>query len=53
MSLWLGEYLTAEAGLADRRTETELALRWEEKIEFYEAEKQYQYEFYGMNEKAD
>lgn len=53
LSLWLGEYLTAEAGLADRRSETELALRWEEKIEFYEAEKQYQYEFYGMNEKAD
>ena len=53
LSRWLGEYLTTELGLEDRRTEKELAARWEEKTDFYEAEKKYQYELYGMNEKAD
>ena len=34
--------------LTDRRAEPELSARWEEKLAAYEAEKQRQYEFYGM-----
>lgn len=49
---WLGRYLSEEVGLADRRGEAELSRIWEEKIAAYEAEKQAQYQYYGI-EKAD
>lgn len=53
LSAWMGEYLTEEIGLADRRDEKQLSQSWEQKISFYEAEKKAQYEYYGMNEKAE
>lgn len=53
LSRWLGNYLSSEMSLADRRAETELAARWEDKIAFYEADKKAQYEKYGMNIEAN
>ena len=53
LSKWFGRYLSDELGLADRRGEPELAARWAEKLAFYEADKQAQYEKYGMQEKGD
>lgn len=50
LSRYMGRYLTGEAGIPDRRGETELAGRWAEKLAAYEAEKRAQYEFYGMTE---
>lgn len=50
LSHYLGQLLVDEAGLTDRRNEEELCAIWEEKIAAYEAEKQEQYERYGMTE---
>lgn len=50
LSRYIGRYLTEEIGLSDRRDETELAGRWEEKLAAYEAEKRAQYEYYGIEE---
>ena len=50
LARWLGRYLSAEVGLEDRRGETALERIWAEKIAAYEAEKQYQYEYYGIKE---
>lgn len=50
LSRYMGRYLTGEAGIPDRRGETELAGRWAEKLAAYEAEKRAQYELYGMTE---
>ena len=36
------------ASLTDRRGEEDLSARWEEKLAAYEAEKERQYAFYGM-----
>ena len=49
LSVYLGRILAEEEGLPDRRGEAELAAAWEEKIADYEAEKAYQYEYYGIN----
>lgn len=48
LSKYLGEVLITEYQILDRRTETEWNAIWEEKIEFYEADKKQQYEKYGM-----
>ena len=50
LSRYMGRYLIDEAGIPDRRSEAELAGRWEEKLAAYEAEKRAQYEYYGMTE---
>lgn len=50
LSRYLGGILSDEVGLADRRNEDELCAIWEEKIAAYEAEKQAQYQYYGMEE---
>lgn len=50
LSRYMGRYLADEAGIPDRRGETELAGRWAEKLAVYEAEKRAQYELYGMTE---
>lgn len=49
-SLYLGEILSEELGLPDRRSEEHLKEVWSMKIEAYEAEKQAQYEYYGIEE---
>lgn len=49
-SHYLGGILTEEFGLADRRDEEELRAVWEEKAAAYEAEKQAQYQYYGIEE---
>lgn len=48
LSRWLGEWLMENTALTDRRGEEDLSARWEEKLAAYEAEKQRQYEFYGI-----
>ena len=48
LASYLGRLLQEELGLADRRGEEALAASWKEKIADYEAEKQAQYEEYGM-----
>ncbi len=48
LASWLGNFLKEEIGLLDRRGEEALAAYWKEKIADYEAEKQAQYEKYGM-----
>lgn len=50
LSRYMGRYLMDEAGIPDRRGEAELAGRWAEKLDAYEAEKRAQYEYYGMTE---
>lgn len=40
---YLGEVLSTEYGIPDRRNEAELSARWEEKLKAYEAEKERQY----------
>ena len=50
LSRWLGNYLTEELGLTDRRDDPELQAIWAEKIAAYEADAQAQYEYYGMTE---
>lgn len=48
LSKYLGKVLTEEYGVGDRREDEQWTAIWQEKIEFYEAEKQAQYEKYGM-----
>lgn len=48
LSRWLGRWLQENTSLTDRRGEPELSARWAEKLAAYEAEKQRQYEFYGI-----
>lgn len=48
ISRYFGEYLQEELGLADRRGESGLAERWQEKIAAYEQDRDAQYEEYGM-----
>ncbi|MDE7260477.1 MAG: SGNH/GDSL hydrolase family protein [Oscillospiraceae bacterium] len=48
LSRYMGRYLTEEAGVPDRRGEADLSARWAEKLAAYEAEKQYQYDYYGI-----
>ena len=48
LSHYLGRMLTEELGIPDRRGEEHLAALWEEKIAAYEAEKEEQYQYYGM-----
>ena len=48
LSRWLGAWLMENTSLTDRRGEPELSARWEEKLAAYGAEKQRQYEFYGI-----
>lgn len=52
LSRYIGRYLTEEVGISDRRGETELAGRWEEKLAAYEAEKQAQYDYYGIEKET-
>ena len=52
LSRYIGRYLTEEIGISDRRGEAELAGRWEEKLAAYEAEKQAQYDYYGMEKET-
>ena len=49
LSVWLGDFLSQEVGLADRRDDAHLNEIWAEKISAYEAEKQAQYEYYGID----
>lgn len=49
---YMGQVLTQEVGLSDRRGEAALSAVWAEKLAAYEAEKQEQYQYYGI-EKAD
>lgn len=53
LSKWMGNYLSDTLGIPDRRSDAELRARWEEKIAFYEADKNAQYEHYGMKEQED
>jgi len=48
LSRWLGSWLMENASLTDRRGEEDLSARGEEKLAAYEAEKERQYAFYGM-----
>ncbi len=48
LSKYFGKILSEEVGVADRRGEEEWQRIWAEKIEFYEAEKARQYEYYGI-----
>jgi len=48
LSKYFGKILSEEVGVADRRGEEEWQSIWAEKIEFYEAEKARQYEYYGI-----
>jgi len=50
LSRYLGRVLRDEAGVPDRRDEEALCAVWAEKIAAYEAEKQAQYAYYGMEE---
>lgn len=50
LSTWLGQLLAGDVGLSDRRGEAALDAAWEEKIAAYEADKQAQYQYYGMEE---
>lgn len=48
LSKYLGKVLTEEFEVPDRSEDASWKEIWQEKIEFYEAEKQAQYEKYGM-----
>lgn len=48
LSRWLGQWLMEHTALTDRRGEEDLSERWAEKLVAYEAEKERQYEFYGI-----
>ena len=48
LSKYLGKVLTEEFEVPDRSQDASWKEIWQEKIEFYEAEKQAQYEKYGM-----
>ena len=49
LSRYLGKVLTEEMGVKDRRNEEEWNAIWQDKIAFYEQEKQAQYEYYGID----
>ena len=49
LSRYLGKILTEEMGVPDRRNDEEWNAIWQEKIAFYEQEKQAQYEYYGID----
>lgn len=53
LSSYLGRILSDEMGLPDRRNEAGLSAVWEEKLAAYEAEKQAQYQYYGIEEDQD
>lgn len=46
----LGQYLSAECGIPDRRGEEELETRWKEKLEFYQADMDQQRKILRENE---
>ncbi len=48
LSVYLGDVLREEYGVPDKRTDEAWNEIWQEKIDFYEAEKASQYELYGM-----
>ena len=48
LSKYLGKVLTEECGISDRRNDAEWSSIWKEKIEFYEKDKNEQYEKYGI-----
>lgn len=48
LSHYLGKVLVEEMDVPDRRNEEALNLIWQDKIAFYEEEKQSQYKYYGM-----
>lgn len=48
LSVYLGDVLSKEYGVSDKRTDEAWNDIWQEKIEFYEAEKAAQYELYGI-----
>lgn len=50
LASYFGRILVEEAGLSNRRSESGLCAVWEEKLAAYEAEKQAQYQLYGMEE---
>ncbi len=52
LSRWMGTYLREEMGLQDRRGEEHLSSVWEEKLAAYEAEKQRQYDYYGITKES-
>lgn len=52
LSRYFGRYLSEETGLPDRRGEADLAAVWQEKAAAYEAEKQAQYAYYGMEKES-
>ena len=51
LSMYLGEVLSEEMNVPDHRGEEEWEAIWKDKIAFYEAEKQAQYQKYGMDVK--
>lgn len=53
LAAYLGRVLAEEVGLPDRRGEEALQAVWEEKIAAYEAERQAQYQHYGMEEGSE
>lgn len=48
LSVYLGRILSEEIGIPDRRGDEELSAIWEQNIEDYEAEKERQYKYYGI-----
>lgn len=48
LSHYLGKVLTEEFGVPDRRTDEAWSAIWQDKIVFYENEKEAQYELYGI-----
>ena len=50
LSHYLGRILSEEIGLPNRQGESALSAAWAEKSAAYEAEKQAQYQYYGMTE---
>lgn len=53
LSAYLGKVLSEELGVQNRREEETLASIWEEKLAAYEADKQAQYAYYGMEPESD
>jgi hypothetical protein len=49
LAKYIGGVLSSEYDVPDRRNEEELKEIWDEKIKFYEEEKAYQYEYYGIS----
>lgn len=49
LSGYIGKVLTEDYGITDRRNEKELSDIWKQKIAAYEADRDAQYEYYGIN----